>query len=383
MIENNEHIEHIKDTLEFGWPYDAAIKIVLCEIIQNTTPSDTIKSRRHSLLAPIREKLDPAVSEWLLRNGYDSTWTFSNLFNAPIEDAISLLQELARQGHGDDWMCANDFSHTCDALIEFLYFCSEHASRHIAVAKFDPPKRVSKHDFTPTIGRGFALGARTTKNKTPVPLYLDSIYKSLKNQNLCTACGLPTLAAEERDRLLVLESEPKVKIKLKEGGQYSSKHRGSLEYCYDHSEKLSGNSAARLGRRWRNSFLTLLFVMKRKGINKKLNALFAPSYELTFARNAILDKKCHGLIRKIVKTTPDLISGDLVRHQLAAKSIVNMLSQILHTLGKSAVPNDPSPHIESITLGVRNGVKLLNANAFGIYPWYLTSPQIALPMRIK
>lgn len=382
-MDNTEHIEQIKDALGYRGRYDAAIKIVLCKIVQNATPSDTIKSRRHSLLAPIKKELDPAMSDWLLRNGYDSTWTFSELLNAPIPDAISVLQDFARQGHDDDWFCGNDFSRTCDALIEFLHFCGEHPSHHIAVAKFEPQKRVSNNEFMPTIGRGRALGTRATENKTPVPLYLSGVYKSLKNQNLCTACGLPTLAAEERDRLLVLESESKVKNILKAGGQYSSKYRASLEYCYDHSEKLSRNSAARHGRRWRKSFLSLLFVMKRKGVNVRLNALFDPSYELEFARSAILDKKCHGQIRKIVKATPDLISDNLIQQQLAAVSIVNTLTQILQNLGKRAAPYDPSTHINAITLGVQNGVTLLNANAFGIFPWYITSPHIAPPMRIE
>jgi hypothetical protein len=140
MMDNTEHIEQIKDALGYGGRYDAAIKIVLCKIVQSATPSDTIKSRRHSLLAPIKKELDPAMSDWLLRNGYDSTWNFSELLNAPIPDAISVLQELARQGHNDDWFCGNEFSRTCDALIEFLYFCGEHPSHHIPVVKLEPKK---------------------------------------------------------------------------------------------------------------------------------------------------------------------------------------------------------------------------------------------------
>jgi hypothetical protein len=380
MEDNTEHIEQIKSYFfERGGKYDAAIKIVLCKIVQSATPSDTIKSRRHSLLAPIKKELDPAISDWLLRNSYDSKWTFSELLNAPIPDAISVLQDLARQGHDDDWFCGNDFSRTCDALIEFLHFCGEHPSQHIPVVKLEPQKRDLNNSFVPKVGRGTELGARSNKQISSLPPYLITTYNFLRQQNLCTACGEPTLASDERERQILIAIDAATKQALESGMQFYSKHRGSLEVCGAHSEKISGSNAAKLGNRWRESFLTLLYVMRFKGVATEMNSLFNPSFEIPFARLAIQNKACQPYLKKIVRVAPNLRSEDQVDINNAVIEVIKNIKLIFDNLELIPAPYDPKPALNRIILGVQNGVTLLNANAFGIYQWRETSPNITSP----
>ena len=376
-LNNSDNLK--KAFLERGGRYDAAVKVVLHKIIQNTTSSDTIKSRRHSLLAPIKKELDPVVNNWLSRNGYGSTWTFSELLNGRIPDAVSVMQQLAQQGHVDDWFCGNEFSRTCDALIEFLFFCGEHPSHHIPVVKLEPKKRDLDRSFIPTVGRGTSLGARASKSESSLPLYLSTTYKLLKLQNLCTACGEPTLASEERERQILIEPDSAIKKSLGSGAQFYSKYRGSLEFCGAHSEKLSGSNAAKHGRRWRESFLTLLYVMRFKGVATEMNSLFNPTFEIPFARLAIQNKACQPHLKKIVRVAPNLRSEDQVDINNAVIEVVKNIKLIFDNLELIPAPYDPKPALNRIILGVQNGVTLLNANAFGIYQWRETSPNITSP----
>lgn len=365
--------------LDISWKIDKEVKKPLWKIVQNSTPSDTLKSRRFSLLAPIKKELDPAVSSWLHRSGYDSTLKFSSFFDSPIPDSISLLQDLAKQGHTDDWFCSNVFSSTCDALIEFLYFCADHPSYHIPVVKFEPNKRESNSSFMPSKGRGIALGTRVQEEKSSIPDYLRSTYKSLKTQGLCTACGAPSLAAEERMRQLLLKPEKPIEEMLQSGTQYYSKYRGSLEVCGEHSEKLSGSNAAKHGRRWRVCFLSLLFAMRYRTVLKEMNSLFHPSFEIAFASMALQNKVSQSSLKKIAGAIPSLLSADRTEHKNAANQIVANIKLIFLNLKLVEKPYDPSTYLAGITLGVHNGVTLLNANAFGIYRWQQTSPNISPP----
>lgn len=380
MTDNAEHIEQIKSyLLERGGRYDAAIKTVLCKIVHDASPSDTIKSRPHSLLAPIKKELDPAVSNWLFRNGYDSNWTFSKLLNVRIPDAVSEMQKLARQGQDDDWFCGNEFSRTCDALIEFLHFCGEHPSQHIPVVKLEPQKRDLNNSFVPKVGRGTELGARSNKQISSLPPYLITTYNFLRQQNLCTACGEPTLASDERERQILIAIDAATKQALESGMQFYSKHRGSLEVCGAHSEKISGSNAAKHGNRWRESFLTLLYVMRFKGVATEMNSLFNPSFEIPFARLAIQNKACQPYLKKIVRIAPNLRSEEQVDIKNAVIEVIKNIKLIFDNLELIPSPYDPKPALNRITLGVQNGVTLLNANAFGIYQWRETSPNITSP----
>jgi hypothetical protein len=201
----------------------------------------------------------------------------------------------------------------------------------------------------------------------------------LKLHNLCTACGEPTLASEERERQMLLEPDEAIKKLLKSGVQFYSKYRGSLEFCGTHSEKLSGSNAAKHGRRWRESFLTLLYAIRFRGIKSEIYSLFNPSFNITFSRLAIQNKACQPYLKKIVRVAPNLLSENQLDSSNARIEVIKNIKDIFDKLQLVPTPYDPKPDLDRITLGVHNGVTLLNAHAFGIYGWRETSPNLTIP----
>lgn len=356
-----KHDNATHDFLNIRWRLDSEVSSALLKVVEQTTPSHTLKSRKYSLLKLIRVHADLAITNWLARNNEQVPWKFSELVKTPYGYALTILQRLAGQGRLTDDFGGNDFSRTCDSLIEFLHFCGEHNSIHIKVVQLEPSDGHTFDAVNERIGRGISLGARSTSSAAPVPDYLIAEYRRLKSENLCLACGQLTSANTERNRLLEVPLDEKVEKRLAKGSQFSTKNRGSLLYCHAHAEGTESSSAAKKGRKLRTKFMSLLLAMKRKGVASQLNALFPPNFNLELARLAIKSDACQEALEMIELQLPLHINGSTEQSKAVSEIIFNGIKSMhLDILKLKADPFDAPAAIKRLTVGQRDGVTILN-----------------------
>lgn len=354
--------------LDTSWRLDDAVDAALRGVVEQTTPSHSLASRKFSLLKLIKNEIDPVVIDWLQRSRYVASWQFSDLVMADNGIAYATLQDLARQDRSDGYL-REAFQRTCDRLIQFLDFCDEHPSNYCKTVKLEPKDGKTFDECNEETGRGTKLGARAKANEVPVPSFLASQYRILNKSGLCVACGEPTQSEEERTKWINVAFHKTTKDHLKQRTQFFTKNRGSLEYCHEHAKNVSGGSADRRARTWRGRFLSLLRAMGRKEVYPELNAFLTPADEFDFARLAIRTKKCHVNLRAIEKNLPLLLSGEGNETKHAQAVIVaNIRSIFFEKLQCPPKPFDATAALESVTVGFRGSVRILDATAFEIHP---------------
>lgn len=358
--------------LDAEWQGDRSICEVLRHVVEQTTESHTLKSRKFSLLTLIKREIDPIVKDWLHRNSYAAEWQFSDLVIGKYSVALVTLELLGRQGRPDEF-CSDVFSRTCDCLISFMHFCQEHPSNYCKTVKLEPGDGQTFDECNERDGRGAKHRVRAKTASAPVEMHLASHYSGLIKAGLCVACGQPTQSEEERAKWIAIAFHQSTKDQLKTGKQFFSENRGSLEYCHEHAENASGSAAAKRAREWRGRFLSLLRAMERREISPALDELFPPDENLEFACRAIRNKKSHVKLRAIEAALPLLLSRELSEKEPAKTLIIESIRNIFFDqLNLVPKPFDRNAFLDSLTIGHSDYGRVLNATAFGMFPIIVT-----------
>lgn len=291
---------------------DKTIDAALRSLLGKISTLHTFESVSHSLSKLIKNELDPVFEKWITKHGYKADFALSELIQHDMGSAIANLEDIARLDRHDndaksypadyDTARSREVGKTCDALIEFVFFCSTRKSTYEVGVTFtelrgqdsfdinNERKTISKKDFKKRFLNEFPYGS---------PQHV--FYTHLQDCNVCLACGEPTMEAVARKRLIPSVVDSSNRQRLKTGKKFNDKSRGSTMYCVDHYENKNGSTAGKKARRWRGMFISLLLAMRYKKIRVLMNDLIPPADEFAFAQKAIKNRYCHKHLSPIKK----------------------------------------------------------------------------------
>lgn len=288
---HNEALRRIQDSVLYPeGRYDKEVVDAVRKIVNETTPSHTMQSKRHSLLQLIKTHFDPALSSWMDRNLCNEGWRFSDLLLMPHGTAHQLTQSFGLQGREDGSFLPDEFCRMADLMHSMHDFCSEHPSETKKKAYLDVKvRRQSAEEPPERIGKGLKSGARADGKQMQVPGHLLTRRDWLHKVGLCQACGDPTSATCDRENVIDRQSkiDSVIKQKIAAGMEYSSKTRGSQYFCPQHTERDGSSKSYKDGRDEVNLFLSVLLALRYSGIGPHLNDLFPFEFDLSFAKMAI------------------------------------------------------------------------------------------------
>lgn len=345
---------------------DDDVLAALKNIVVLATPSEKPKLRPASLMVLIRKYADPAVKSWLEKNSLHVEWTFSEVATVKVGYGVAFLQALGLRGSSTDMLGSDKFSETCGVLLEFLYFVSALKPKNVKVVRVGPPRGCQEYNSAhERFGWGHARDTTSIQARDELPFYLRSTYNRLQREGGCLACGQPTSAREERERLI---SQARIsddkKKELKRGMPCALDESVSHDYCFEHSKS---GTAMKRAKRQSPRFLTMLFALTRVEVKATVNALLPPSKEIEFARTVLANRRCHANLRKVEQNVSLLFNSSKQVRVPAGVNLAALISDLyIGKLGWKPTPFDPNALLKTLTLRVEGNITHLNPSAFGI-----------------
>lgn len=348
-LRHNEALYQItQDVLNREWMWDNNLYQAICQVVNATSPSHTIRSKKHSLLTLIRTYFDPKLEQWLEKNNMAVPWKFSDIVQKNYGEGYKYLVEFGMNGRSSDWMDSDDVSSMATLLIYFHNFCTAHTSDTVKKIYLDPKRRQSADQAPEREGKGLKIGARSNNKQLNVPIHLTGCRDWILKLGLCQACGAPTAAQIEYEVVTdpACKIEAPIRKKIAAGVEFTSQTKGSRFFCPAHSERDAGSDSYKKGREQIVHFLSLLLSLTFSGIAPHLNDLFSSDQDLAFAKKAIRSSACLPELNLITERMSLLRSGQLnaVASKMAKNEVVQAIRRMFFDhLGMTAITSDANP----------------------------------------
>jgi hypothetical protein len=376
MENSTDKFHNAKQELSIGYwgpdgpkkPYpDIDVFAALKHVVVLSTPVDRPRLRPAMLKGVVRKHINPVIDSWFKKHDLGIEWKFSDFLEYEAGYGQGILQVLARRVRMRNEVRAEDFSATCDVLINFLFFLGALAPLNVKVVRFRPPRGSTEYDSAnERVAWGHARNKKASHGADEIPGYIKMIREQLRSGKLCLACGLPTSAREERIRLINARIDSAIKDDLRRGIPFTPVEEVSYDYCSKHSVD---NTALRRAKRQSLRFMTVLFSFCRREVKPTLNGFIHPDREYEFAREIISDRNCHANLRKIEENVPLVFNRSKEVSRTAGSNLAELIYDLyINILKWKPEPFDAEAYLATKTTRVEDGITYIDFNASKKHP---------------